>query len=135
MWWTTWPAHISGWAQRAEEASNVLFVRFEDMAQDLTAVARDVANFLEVKPLLESELADIKTKCSFAYMRDNADHFEMIPPHVLQGSGSLFVSGRPDRHREVSGDVRRRLSLWCTSQMAMSELPARFSYSDMPTTK
>ena len=40
MWWGAWPQHVSGWMAWSRERPNVMFVRFEEMGQDLPAVAQ-----------------------------------------------------------------------------------------------
>ena len=54
------------------------------------------------------------------YMRDNADYFEMTPPHVLQGSKGLFVGGRADRREDIPADVAERIAAWCMSRLTSS---------------
>jgi hypothetical protein len=131
MWWGTWPAHVAGWWAWAEQRDNVLFVRFEDMRRDLSAVARQVATFLEVEALTDSELASIIRKCSFDYMRDNADSFEMHPPHLLQTRGKFFVSGKTSRYRDIPEDVAARISQWCHQELAASGVPVEDLFRDL----
>ncbi|MHC4403614.1 MAG: sulfotransferase domain-containing protein [Planctomycetota bacterium] len=122
MWWSTWPNHVSGWWRRSEEHANVLFVRFDEMKEDLAAVANVVAEFLGVQPLSSDELAQVMRKCSFQYMRDHEECFEMTPPHLLQKRRGQFVSGKLDRHEDLPEDVRGRVALWCRDQLASANL-------------
>ena len=115
MWWGTWTDHVRGWWDRAQQDGNVLFVYFEDMKRDLPAIVRRVADFLEVPALTESEVANVVEKCSFEYMQKHQDTFEMQPPHILQTNAALFVSGRADRHRDVSVELQSRLRAWAGS--------------------
>jgi hypothetical protein len=135
MWWNTWAVHVAGWWQRARRKANVLFVRFEDMKSDLVAVARRVAEFLDVRPLTESELAAVAGKCSFAYMRQHADAFEMHPPHLLQEAGAFFVSGRSDRHRDIPPEVGKRIADWCRRECAANSFPVHRLYPDLAPDK
>lgn len=118
MWWSTWPRHVGGWLKRAEEHSNVLVVKFEDMVRNLSAVVKAVCNFLSMEPLSREEMTSVVAKCSFEYMRDNSDAFEMTPPHVLQGNRGFFVSGKIDRSGRVPSDVQDRIRDWCNRQRA-----------------
>lgn len=113
MWWGPWPAHVRGWRERAAAESNVLVVRFEDMKADLASVVRQVAAFLGVAPLNETELAGVLEKCSFGYMQRHGTTFEMHPPHLMQTDAQLFVRGSADRHKDVPEDVRARIRTWC----------------------
>ena len=131
MWWGTWPDHVKGWWNRAQSEPNVLFVYFEDMKKDLAAVARQVAAFLNVAPLSESELAQVVEKCGFGYMQAHQEMFEMHPPHVLQTNAELFVRGTSDRHADVPAETRRRLGAWCVEQMQGSSFPLLDRYPDL----
>ncbi|MBM4188578.1 MAG: sulfotransferase domain-containing protein [Gemmatimonadetes bacterium] len=134
MWWGTWPDHVRGWWDLARQRPNVLFVYFEDMKKDLGAVARQVADFLGVRSLSEPELARVIEKCSFKYMQEHQDMFEMHPPHVLQTNAALFVKGSADRHQDVPVDVRRRIGAWCVDAMRDSDFPLAERYPDLTRT-
>ena len=132
MWWGTWADHIKGWWKRAEEhPENVLLVYFEDMKKDLPATVRRVTAFLGVAPLNEEELASAVHKCSFAYMQEHQDNFEMHPPHLLQTDAEMFVSGSADRHKDVSPDVRARIARWAVQEMSLSSFPLAERYPDL----
>jgi hypothetical protein len=131
MWFGTWPDHVSGWWDRAQQDSNVLFVLFEDMKRDLAAVVRKVAAFLGVAPLNDSELAAVVEKCGFAYMQTHQSSFEMHPPHVLQTNAELFVSGRADRHLDVPRESRTRISDWVAREMKGRAFPLAEIYPDV----
>lgn len=121
MWWGTWPAHVSGWWKRSREATNVLFLSFEEMKRDLPGVIRRVAEFLGVAALNDQELASAVEKCGFAYMQRHQDTFEMQPPHLLQASGALFVRGSADRHLDVPEAARQRMLAWAAAELAAGE--------------
>jgi hypothetical protein len=134
MWWGTWTDHVKGWWTRARQSpSNVLFVYFEDMKKDLATVVQQVAAFLGVAPLSASELAAVVHKCSFAYMQEHQDNFEMHPPHILQTNAELFVSGSADRYKNVPADVRERIAAWTVREMAGSDFPLAAKYRDLGT--
>jgi Sulfotransferase domain len=133
MWWGTWTDHVKGWWTRAQSSpQNVLFILFEDMKKDLGKVVQQVAAFLGVAPLTPDELAAVVHKCSFAYMQEHQDNFEMHPPHILQTNAELFVSGSTDRYKNVPADVRARIAQWVTQEMAGSDFPLAKAYPDVP---
>jgi hypothetical protein len=113
MWWTTWPAHVGEWLRRHEQSPNVLFFRFEDVTKNLSATAKQLASFLDMEELSDSEHLEIVRKCSFGYMQAHAETFEMSPPHILQANGKFFFSGRADRYQSVPDDVRDRIVQRC----------------------
>jgi aryl sulfotransferase len=132
MWWGTWPDHVRGWWDRADAHPNVLFVHFEDMKRDLPAVARQVAAFLEVAPLLEHEVEAVTRQCSFGYMQEHAEAFEMHPPHLLAADARLFRKGTAERHLDVPADLRQRVGAWAAAAMEGSTYPLRQHYPDLP---
>jgi hypothetical protein len=130
MWWQTWPEHVAGWWQCAQESDNVLFVKFEEMTEDLPAVARRVETLLGLIPLSDQELADVLAPCSFQRMRDNFDLFEMQVPHVLQDAAAFFQSGRADRHRDIPEELSRRIATWSREQLlSLGVAPGEFYWS------
>ncbi len=118
MWWGSWPEHVAAWCSRAESAPNILIVRFEDMKRDLASVVNTVAKFLEVEPLTGVERVEIVEKCSFRYMRRNADIFEIHPPHLLQSADCFFACGTVDRYRDLTPAVQERIMAWCRSELS-----------------
>lgn len=133
MWWGTWTDHVLGWWRWSAEQKNVLFLYFEDMKRDLPAVVRRVAEFLDVAPLNEEEVASVAAKCSFAYMQEHQSSFEMHPPHILQARGGprLFVSGSADRHKDVPEEVRLRVSSWASRELTRTGFPLDRAYPDV----
>ena len=132
MWWGTWTDHVKGWWDRAQQhPENVLFVYFEDMKKDLAGVTRQVASFLGVAPLNDEELANAVHKCSFKYMQEYQDNFEMHPPHILQSNAELFVSGSADRHKDVPAEVSHRIAAWIVRDMASNSFPLAKRYPDV----
>jgi hypothetical protein len=129
MWWGAWPDHVLGWYERAQASDNVLFVHFEAMRKDLPAVIRNVADFLDMQPLSDTEVERITHKCSFSYMQENRDTFEMNPPHLLQTDAELFVRGTADRHEDVPADMRERIVGWCRERMRAGGLALDRLYS------
>ena len=68
---------MGGWWRRAQETDTVLWGRFEEMKEDLPAVVARVATFLGVEDLTEAEVSEIVDKCSFSYMKENQNTFEI----------------------------------------------------------
>ncbi|MEO8636054.1 MAG: sulfotransferase domain-containing protein [Gemmatimonadales bacterium] len=131
MWWGTWPDHVKGWWDRIAGDRNVLFLYFEDMKRDLDATVQQVAAFLGVAPLSAAERARVVEKCSFKYMQEHQDNFEMHPPHILQTNAELFVSGTADRHKDVPAEIQERIGQWSGTQMQGSSFPLARVYPDV----
>jgi hypothetical protein len=131
MWWGTWTAHARGWWEQTRERSNVLFVSFEEMKADLGSVVRQVNAFLGTAPLTQPELDRVVHTCSFRYMQEHQEAFEMHPPHLLAVDAELFVRGSADRHKDVPAEVRDRIAAWCRNQLAGSSFPLARYYPDI----
>jgi hypothetical protein len=123
MWWGTWPTHVAGWWSWSQQKDNVLFIRFQDMKRDLSEVARQVAGFLEVADLDDDALQNIVHRCSFQYMQQHADSFEMHPPHLLQANGRFFVSGKISRYQDIPQEMADRISDWCRRELSACGVP------------
>ena len=132
MWWGTWPKHVQGWWKRSQEQGNVLFLTFEEMKADLPGVVRRVAAFLGIEPLGETELGQVVTKCSFGYMQEHKDTFEMHPPHILAIDAELFVRGSSDRYKDVPPETREWILSWCARELSGGDVPAADWYPDIP---
>ncbi len=130
MWWGPWPAHVRGWWEKARREDNVLFVRFEDMKDDLPTVIRSVAELLGLEPLTEEEIGRVAHKCSFEYMREHKLAFEMHPPHILAVDEQMFVRGTVDRHRDVDDEARQRILAWCRAELGEAPIPLADLYPD-----
>ena len=113
MWFTSWPQHVLGWRRRAQEKPNVLLVKFEDMKKDLGNVTALITTFLGLEELDSEEMSLVLQKCSFTYMKANADTFEMNVPTVLQAAGTMFASGKADRDQDIEEETRIRIANWC----------------------
>jgi Sulfotransferase domain len=135
MWWGTWTDHVTGWWERSQSSSNVLFLYFEQMKRDLPGTIRRVADFLGVAPLTEAEVAQIAEKTGFAYMQTHKDAFEMNPPHLLQTDAELFVRGSADRHKDVPSATRQRILQWCAGQLEESTFPVESAYPDVASAR
>jgi hypothetical protein len=123
MWWGTWTDHVKGWTARAAADDNVLVLHFEDMKRDLAAVVTQVARFLGVRSLTDTELGAVVRKTSFAYMQEHQDTFEMHPPHILQTNAALFVRGSIERHQDVPAATRERVLAWAKAGMGATPYP------------
>ncbi len=131
MYWRPWPAHVAGWWQRAATRDNVLFIHFEDMKRDFDAVLDRVAQFLGCT-LTAEERARVTEHCSFAYMKDHEEFFEMAPPTMFSVNGGRFLaSGKTARHDDVTPDVRAHIEAYCRTALAGSSYPVERFYPDL----
>ncbi|XP_033126751.1 sulfotransferase 1C2-like [Anneissia japonica] len=67
--WGSWFDHNLYWWNRRHE-SHVMFVKFEEMKQDLTKIVRNVCEFLG-RDLNEETISRITDHCSFSSMKTN----------------------------------------------------------------
>ena len=71
---------------------NILFLKYEDMKRDLTAVARRVAEFLGKSDISKDRLAAIVDECSFASMKKNpSTNKEYLKDIGIMKKDSVFL--------------------------------------------
>lgn len=131
MYWLPWPEHVAGWWQWAAHRSNVLFVHYEEMTTDFPGVLDRVATFLGLE-LTADEKRRIKQKCSFQYMKDNEELFEMSPPNMFSVTGGRFLaSGKLARHEDVTPAIRQRIVEYCRDSLSKREYPFQRFYPEL----
>jgi len=131
MYWLPWPAHVAGWWQWAQNRENVLFVHYEEMIKNFVGVLDRVAGFLGYQ-LTGSEAELISEKCSFKYMKENEELFEMAPPNMFSVIGGKFLaSGKSNRHEDVTPAIRQRILDYCRQSLRGNDYPARRFYPDL----
>ena len=90
----------SYWALR--DQPNVLFVHYDDLKQDLAGQVQRMTAFLGLA-IAEEQLPAILQRCSFEWMKANAEQFADFGELFVQGAESFF-------HRGVAGRWRSELS-------------------------
>jgi aryl sulfotransferase len=91
-------SHIALWWER--QHTNVLFVHYDDLLEDLDGEMHRVAQFLEVNPPAD-RWPTIVDRCRFDAMKDN---FQIYAPerHSFEGDGARFFhQGRSKRWEGV----------------------------------
>ncbi|MFP2928020.1 sulfotransferase domain-containing protein [Pyxidicoccus sp. 3LG] len=79
-----WFRHLETWWRHRADP-NVLHLRYEELAADLEGGIRKVARFLGVT-LEEDRMGAILEKCSFAYMKQHGDRFDVRVPIFDRGA-------------------------------------------------
>ncbi len=134
MYWLPWPRHVDGWWRWAEGRENVLFVHYEEMKRDFAAARDRVARFLGYV-LTPDEQRHIDARCSFQYMHDHEEWFDMAPPTMFSVTGGRFLaSGKESRYDDVTPEVRRHVLDYCRSALIGSAYPAGQFYRDLAPT-
>jgi hypothetical protein len=131
MYWLPWPEHVAGWWDWAQRRDNVLFIHFEDMTRNFTAVLNRVADFLGYE-LTADERHRIMVKCTFQYMKDHEELFEMSPPNMFSvGDGHFMPSGKESRQNDVTPAIRQRIVHYCRQALVKTGYPAHQFYPDL----
>lgn len=91
-----YPDHVLSWYKHKDD-ENVKFVCYEDLAKNMAAEIRNVANFLGIE-LTDSEVVSIREKCTFEYMRQSSSGTP------LQDIFKLFRKGQVGNWREFFTD-------------------------------
>jgi hypothetical protein len=131
MYWLPWPQHVDGWWRWAENRDNVLFVHFEEMIRDFAGVRARVEQFLGYT-LTADERRLVTDKCSFQYMKDHEELFEMAPPTMFSVAGGEYLkSGKELRHEDVTPAIRQQILAYCRTALRQSPYPAGRFYPDL----
>ena len=131
MYWLPWPQHVDGWWQWAATRENVLFVHFEEMKNDFAAVRDRVVRFLGCE-LTPQERELVTERCTFQYMKDHEELFEMAPPTMFSvASGRFLASGEATRQEDVTPTVREQILAYCRAALANSAYPVRSFYPNL----
>lgn len=131
MYWLPWPRHVDGWWRWSQERPNVLFVHFEEMSRDLGAVIDRVAQFLG-HTLTQDERNRVTERCSFKFMKEHEEVFEMAPPTMFSVAGGQFMaSGKEKRHEDVTSEIRERILGYCRESLATAQYPVDQYYPDV----
>lgn len=131
MWFGTWANHVANWWLKSKNYDNVLFLKFEDLKNDLSKVIDSIATLLGVEDLSESEKAAIVEACSFKHMKQNANAFEMYPPHIFQTQADFFVSGDNRRFCDVPDNIAQEIVNESVSGLKENNVDAFEIYPDL----
>jgi hypothetical protein len=131
MYWLPWPTHVAGWWQWARTRENVLFVHYEEMITNFEDTLDRVAGFLGYR--LTAEAKDrITQKCTFRFMREHEEVFEMSPPTMFSvARGRFMASGRLNRQDDVTPAVRQRIAQYCARALTPFDYPIHRFYPDL----
>lgn len=131
IWWSPWPDHVSGWWDLAAKHSNVLFTHYESMKKDFDGIMNQVAILLGIS-LSEAERDKVRHKCSFAYMKEHEESFEMSPPNMYSiQSGRFMHSGSIERHQDVPPEIKAKIAEFCNKRLASHNYPVSEFYPDL----
>ncbi len=131
MYWLPWPRHVAGWWEWSTTRENVLFVHFEEMKKDFAAVCQRIERCLGIS-LTPDERARVAERCSFTYMKDHEELFEMAPPTMFSaGEGEFLASGKESRQDDVTPAVSARILEYCRRSLAGTSYPASRFYRDL----
>lgn len=118
MLWGSWPEHIAGWWNLAQKNDNILFIRYEDIKQDMNAAVLQIARFLGIDLSIDA-LHNIAEKCSFTYMKDHEFYFEMAPPNVFSATSDIrFMQNGLTQDTATGLPDAEIILAYCSTEMA-----------------
>ena len=119
--------HVLPWWQASQQADNILFLKYEDMKQDLANAIRQIATFIDV-PLNQEILDRVIAGSSFKAMTSNKKtNFDWVPQQ--EGVPKHFRKGIVgDWRTQFSPEQSERLDALYAQRMAGSNL--QFDFGD-----
>lgn len=127
---SSWPKHVDGYWDMAQNRSNVLFLHFEEMKRNLPDVIKKLAQFMDYD-LTDEEFTKILEKTSYAYMSKNQELFEMSPPLPYFSDQPYFKSGSLKREMPFDDSQKERIINYCKAQLKDSSYPFERFYPDL----
>lgn len=111
-----WKHILPFWQRRHQD--NILFLKYEDMTEDLPKIIKQVAAFLE-KPLTEEQINMLTNHLSFANMKNNpAVNFELIVSlnrkyHLIDVEGEFMRAGKVGEYKaKMSPELIKKFDDW-----------------------
>jgi hypothetical protein len=108
----SWYGYMRGWMPHRNDP-NVLWVRYEDLRQDLEGQARRIAGFLKI-PVPEERLPDILRNCSFESMRQQDHKFDVRTVIYEANPGGFIRQGgsgtKPALREEHVAELERNVA-------------------------
>lgn len=72
--WGSWFYHVAGYWKHRNDL-NLLFLKYEDLVNDLEGTLRKIIDFCELK-IPEERMPEIVRRCSFAFMKEHESKFD-----------------------------------------------------------
>jgi hypothetical protein len=100
----SWFEHVRGWWRHRDDP-NVLFLRYEDLLDDLEGGVRKIIAFcgFDIAP---ERMPTILERCRFAFMKQHESHFDP----VMGASWEQGAQGKAFLRKGRTGDWRGQLS-------------------------
>uniref|UniRef100_A0A3P9BBU4 Sulfotransferase n=1 Tax=Maylandia zebra TaxID=106582 RepID=A0A3P9BBU4_9CICH len=98
-----WTDHMKSW-RNSELGDRIMYITYEEMAQDLPAALRRISDFLGCN-LTEEVIQKVAEHCSFKSMQNNnMSNFSLIPKVYLDHDKSPFL------RKGIAGDWKNHFS-------------------------
>ncbi|XP_027208509.1 luciferin sulfotransferase [Penaeus vannamei] len=127
-----WPHILDFWRRRHQ--SNILFIRFEDMKEDLPAVVMKVAKFLG-KAVTEEEVERLADHCSFGSMSKNLaannETFVEAPTEAAKGIKFMRKGMVGDWKNHLTKEQQKAFKTWTMKYLEGSDFPFYRDYDDV----
>lgn len=104
----SWFKHVRDWGTHSKN-NNIMFLRFEDLKEDLEREIRKIADFCEIK-VQEERMPGILEECSFKCMKENQSKFDYITEVLVEAgieSGSFIRSGNVGDSKEYLNEDQK----------------------------
>ncbi|KAF5292702.1 hypothetical protein FQR65_LT11170 [Abscondita terminalis] len=110
-----WESVLHFWNLR--NRSNALFIKYEEMKQDLASVIRNVAGFLE-KTITEAQISELVKWLDFETMRNNK---AVNHDNIYKKSG-FIRNGKVGEHKKMMSDeIMKKFDAWIEENLKDSD--------------
>lgn len=128
-WFGTWFDHVLGWWKH-NDASNILFVKYERMISDPVSCITKVAKFLDIDNVTEDVVRTIAEKTSFDKMKKDAScNYSWLkgPDKIFSKEGSFIRKGIVGSWKEqFSAEESKKFDDIFSQKMSGSDLTFQF---------
>ncbi len=106
--WGSWFYHVKGYWRHRNDA-NLLFLRYEDLIEDLEGGIRRIIAFLDLD-VSEERIPQIVERCSFAFMKAHQEKFDFGFEMLLEQGmtpGTFIRKGQAGQWKACLSDQQR----------------------------
>ncbi len=100
-----WFTHVKNWQDNPRGLA-VLYLNYEELTQNIECSCEKIAQFLQLD-LTPEHIANAKSYCSFAYMKQHQHKFGEQPPKTKRVYDQFIREGKSNKGKEAFSPQQR----------------------------